>query len=266
MAAWDNRTIAGSEKFSRSEFASARPSSLRRLTGCESDKSQNFRDGRERQDEVLFVPLHLLSILIRRRLLIVTLLLSALLVGILATWMQPSKYRAVAKLEVATPATRVLKDIELMPGGADQRVQKTTIEHFKSRALHERVVNELQLSTRRKFGEPEKVFDLSTLLSQFLRSSGQTRRVAVSAEQRRARAINVVSAGIGLSPVRGTNIIAVSFSGSDRVLSAAIANQLVASYVEQQVDRNAETSASARTFISTQVAGVKKNKCRRRKI
>src|SRR5690606_16275568 len=72
-------------------------------------------------------------------------------------------------------------------------------------------------------------------------------------QKREAMAVKELMDNLSVEPVRNTSILSVSFSHPDPELAATVANQVVRSYIDQNIDRKAEVSELARQFIEEQV-------------
>ncbi|MGV3652077.1 MAG: GumC family protein [Devosia sp.] len=204
-----------------------------------------------------FNPLKLLLYVVKYRWLIVIALAIALVVGGVVTLMQTPKYRATARVEIMVPSARVLEDMDVVAQSSDMRTFETAREKLKSRDLARRVVSQMGLATDAGFLFPAPDFSVGNI---FARVFGSAPRASVDdfgAEQREAIAVSNLLADLDVGIVRGTSLLAVSFASTDREKAAAIANQVVRSYMDQQVDRTVETSVLARQFIEEQVRDLK---------
>ncbi len=200
----------------------------------------------------------ILAIAVRWRWLIVTLTALCLSLGLLITLLLPPKYLASAKIEVSAQSAKVLQDLEIVSNSADlSRAQSTAIQRLGSRSLFERVVFELDLTKDEKLLFPSNPLSINALVSTVLGKSDRAVLDNMSAPQRERIAVGAIARGVVLTPVRGTNIVEVGFSSGDPQRSAKIANQIVASYVDQRIDKGSETSDTVREFITDQVSQVK---------
>jgi capsular exopolysaccharide synthesis family protein len=79
-----------------------------------------------------------------------------------------------------------------------------------------------------------------------------------SLEEREQRATGMLVEGLTVTLVRSTNLLEVRFVDGNPKLATAIANQYLASFMDQQVDRTIETSDLARQFLLEQIADIKR--------
>lgn len=187
---------------------------------------------------------------IKYRLIILGAFLSAIVLGVAATLLMTPIYSATTTLQIDREAARILDAGDVAP--RESMVQgeeffQTQYGLLRSRSLSERVVDDLGLATS----------------DAFLNQMGQTppsrgeRSAAAQASQRREAAIRVVQDNLGVSPVRGSRLVSVSFESPDPMLSARIANAFAENFIRSNQERKYESSSYAREFLEDRIAQTK---------
>lgn len=208
-------------------------------------------------DEDALSPVRLLWYLIQYRWLIAVLVAAGLLLGAVVTLMQTPLFMAEARIEIMVPTARVLQDLDIVTQTGDVRAFETARQKLHSRDLARRVVLELNLAHNAGFVLPRPDFSVANIFDRIFGGDSGPRLADLGAETRESLAVERLLEHVSVTLVRGTSLIAVGYSDPDPELAAAIANQVVRSYMDQQVDRTVETSDLARQFIEEQVAEVK---------
>ncbi|MDB5540771.1 MAG: polysaccharide biosynthesis tyrosine autokinase [Devosia sp.] len=204
-----------------------------------------------------FDPLKLLWLAVRYRWLLATLLAVGLVLGVVTTLMQSPKYAATARIEIMVPTARILEDMDVVAQSNDLRTFETAKEKLKSRDLARRVVVELNLANDGEFLNPQPDFSLGNIVSRVFGSAGQSQLGDLTAEERDERAIELVLKELTVTLLRGTSLLEVRFASQSPQMARQITDQIVRSYMDQQVDQTIETSDLAREFIDEQLADAK---------
>jgi succinoglycan biosynthesis transport protein ExoP len=212
-----------------------------------------FEDEPERFD-----PLKLLWLAVRYRWLIGILVGAALVLGVVVTLMQSPKYAGVARIEIMVPTARILQDMDVIAQSNDLRTFETAKERLKSRDLARRVVVELNLANDADFLFPRPDFSIGNIFARVFGTSPRTDLGDLTAEERDALAIELLLKNLSVALLRGTSLLEVKFADQTPAKAAEITNQIVRSYMDQQVDQTIATSDLARDFIGEQLAEAKK--------
>jgi succinoglycan biosynthesis transport protein ExoP len=213
--------------------------------------------GYEPQPEPTFDPLKLLWYVVHYRWLIATLLLAGFVSGLLFTWSQTPLFRSSAKVEIVTSGAKVLEDLEVVSQVGDLRAFETARQKMLSRELAKRVVFELGLAEDDRFLAPTPRFSLTNFVDRVTGSSSKDRLADLEPQERADAAIEKILKSLAVELVRNTSILSVTYSHPDPEYAAKIANQVAASYIDQNVDKGSETSDLARQFIEQQVGETK---------
>lgn len=143
-------------------------------------------------------------------------------------------YRATTRLEVSPPQTELIRGAEVGAPAQDDAFLGTQYGLLQSRALAERVVQELNLASN----------------EDFVSTSG-SRSANVRA------AVSKLVSGIEVEPVKGSRLIDVSFSSESPVLTARVANSLATNFINSNLERRYEASSYARDFLQRRIASLK---------
>ncbi|MBK8083709.1 MAG: polysaccharide biosynthesis tyrosine autokinase [Devosia sp.] len=193
----------------------------------------------------------------RYRWLIAAVLGAGLVLGVVVTLMQSPKFAATARIEIMVPTARILQDMDVVAQSSDIRTFETAKEKLKSRDLARRVVLELNLANNGGFLFPQPDFAIGNIFARVFGAPAQPPLDSYELEQREAIAIERLLKDLSVSLMRGTSLLEVRFADNDPQQASTVANQVVRSYMDQQVDRSIETSELAQQFINEQVADTK---------
>jgi len=194
---------------------------------------------------------------IHYRWLIAAFLVTGIVVGAFVTFMQTPQYRATASLEIQTAGAKVFQELDTLATSTDFRVYETAREKMRSRDLAQRVAFELDLANKDDFLAPTPSFSLTNLFRRILGTSSQQELEDLSPEQRFNMAAARVRDNLTVNLKRNTSILEVSHAYPIPEYAESIANQVVRSYIDQNVDQRGETSELARQFIQEQVLDTK---------
>ncbi len=204
-----------------------------------------------------FDPLKLFWLAVRYRWLIGILFATAIVLGAVITLMQSPKYASTSRIEIMVPSARVLEDMDVVAQSSDMRTFETAKEKLRSRNLARRVVVELNLANDADFLFPRPDFSIGNIFSRIFGTSTRTDLGQLTAEQRDELATELVLRNLSATLLRGTSLLEVRFADQNPAKARDIANQIVRSYMDQQVDQTIETSDLAREFISEQLVEAK---------
>jgi capsular exopolysaccharide synthesis family protein len=187
---------------------------------------------------------------VKHRLIITGAFFSALVIGIVATLLMTPQYTASTTLQIDREAARVLNVAEAAP--QDSMIQgeeffQTQYGILRSRSLTERVIEDLGLGASDAFLEQMGVKPPQR--------NAQT--AANLALRRREEVIRVIQENLGVSPVRGSRLVSVSFKSPDPQLSTRIANAFAENFIQANLDRRYESSSYARQFLEDRIEQTK---------
>jgi len=187
---------------------------------------------------------------VKHRFLIIGALLASILLGVGATLLMTPIYTSTVTLQIDREAARVLAESDVEPRESmiqGEEFFQTQYGLLRSRSLAERVVDSLGLASSNAFLEqmgktpPER--------------AGGT--AAENAADRREAVLKAVQDNIGVSPVRGSRLVTVSFESPDPQLSARIVNAFAENFIQSNLDRKYESSSYMREFLEERIAQTK---------
>ena len=186
-------------------------------------------------------------IIARRRLLVLAIISTTLVVGLVATLLITPRYTAVATVEIARQESRVVNMEGVQPETQplDQEFYQTQYSLLKARSLAERIVGRLRLD------ESSRLFEgLGNNLPARLKPVAAGR--PLTPDQRDARrklAVDLLLANVTITPVRQSRLVELGFTSRDPRLSTDIANAWTVNFISQNLDRRFEATAYARRFL-----------------
>ncbi len=151
------------------------------------------------------------------------------------TFTQTPIFEASATLEVEAREVEIIQGAEVQPTAvADVQHMATQTALLRSRALAERVVEVLDLGSRPGFVDlPAEYPNIDEM----------------PAEERTARATDVVMEGIRVREVARSRIIEVSFASPEPEVAAAVVNAIADEFIASNLERRFNATAYARTFL-----------------
>lgn len=186
---------------------------------------------------------------LKHRILILGCFLGALAIGAALTLLMTPIYTATATLQIDREAARVVTSEDVTPRenmSMGEEFFQTQYGLLRSRSLAERVVESLGLASSDQ-----------ALAAIGVEPPPRTGSAAAQAERRRAVALSVVQGGLGVTPIRGSRLVAISFDNPDPVVAARIANAYAENFIQSNLDRKYESSAYAREFLEERIAQTK---------
>lgn len=187
---------------------------------------------------------------VKHRFLILGALLAAMVIGIGATLLMTPIYTSTVTLQIDREAARVLAESDVEPRESmiqGEEFFQTQYGLLRSRSLAERVIDSLGLATSDAF--------LEQMGESPPRRAGGT--AAEHAAERREAVLEAVQDNIGVSPVRGSRLVHVSFESPDPQLSARVVNAFAENFIQSNLDRKYESSSYMREFLEERIAQTK---------
>jgi len=177
----------------------------------------------------------IVNILLRRRWLILAILVIGVSVGAFLTLMRVPRFSASTTLEIQRQQTQIIEGADVEPVAvADAEHMSTQYELLRSRALAERVAEALDLSSDRRFANPE----------------------ASPVERLRSAADNV-QWNLEVLPVSRSRIVELRVRLPYQEETARIANAVAETFIEMNLDRRYNTTAYARRFLEERLSTTK---------
>lgn len=187
---------------------------------------------------------------VKYRLLIIGAFLAAVVAGVAITLLMTPIYTARTTLQIDREAARILDAGDVSPRESmiqGEEFFQTQYGLLRSRSLAERVIDSLGLATSDGF--------LEQMGAEPPRRGEQSG--AAQAARRREAVIKVIQDNLGVSPVRGSRLVSVSFDSPDPALSARVANAFAENFIQSNLDRRYESSSYAREFLEDRIEQTK---------
>lgn len=178
----------------------------------------------------------LLRILFKWKWLILGIVVACVSVAIAVTMMSTRIYRATATLEINVAPTEIMGgrgEVQGRMRNEDQFLQ-TQFGLLKSRSLAERVVKSLNLGADAGFVPPRK-----------------------DPARAELAAIFKLMGHFEVRPVRGSNLVALSFTDVDPTRAARVVNGFAAAFIQSTMERRYNATAFARTFLQARLAATR---------
>ena len=189
-------------------------------------------------------------IALKHRWLILGAFLAALVIGVAVTLLSTRIYTASATLQIDRQATQVLEDADVAPAEsmiAGEEFFQTQYGLLRSRSLAERVVDSLGLATSEAFLQQMKIDP----------PRADAGSAAERASRRREAVLKAVQSNFGVSPVRGSRLVDISFDSPDPNLSARVVNAYAEAFIQSNLERRFESTAYVRDFLEERIAQTK---------
>jgi len=187
-------------------------------------------------------------LLLKHRILISVIFVSALALGAAATLLMTPIYSASTMLQIDREAARVVSDNvepqESMIAG--EEFFQTQYGLLRSRSLAIRVVDSLNLASSDRFMQRMGTKPIKE-------ENGRASTVT----GRREAVLKIVQDNLSVNPVRGSRLVNVTFDSPDPVLAAQVANAFGENFIQSNLDRRFESSSYARDFLERRIAQVK---------
>jgi capsular exopolysaccharide synthesis family protein len=210
-----------------------------------------------------------LDLIIRRKWLILTVLISAFLSMLIFTLASTKIYEASANLEVNQETPQVTKFEEMLASKVQTReFYETQVELICSRAMINRVIDRLDLINNpviveTLFGDGRfKVGQwIKGILKSFIPVKEEGKNALEVSEDfvKRQKVIEYISENLSATPSRKSMLIDVTFRSPKRQLSLIVVNTLVEDFIRWKMEQRLEASGIARDFLMLQIDRAKIN-------
>jgi capsular exopolysaccharide synthesis family protein len=186
-----------------------------------------------------------LGIVRKRARLIILCVAVALSVAAIRSLMAKPTYRAVVTVNIgkdqSTPYD--VSDRMVLYSWWDPEYLPTQTRLIQSREIAERVIRRLNLLQNPEYNPSAR--------------QGTSKEELAQAEARLTAAASGLQGGVGVTPIKGTNLVEVSFIGLSPKLAADIANAVAESYIDWSLESKYATLGKAERFIGAQVEQLK---------
>lgn len=189
------------------------------------------------------------AVIVKRRRLIAICLAAALLVGAFVSILARPTYRATTVLDIEKGSGSSLLDIGSPPQtyAYDPEFLPTQTRLIRSREIAGRVVQRLNLGANAEINPPRSGFWSGLFHS----------TPAVRAADTVARTAASVQAGVEVVPVRGTNLVELSYVAPSPNLAADVANAVADAYIDWNLESKFQILGQASQFLGGQIEQLK---------
>ena len=200
-------------------------------------------------------------ILVKRKWLVLGVLGTVVALALIATLMMPPVYRATATLQIDRESVQILQ-VEGV-GNAEAAAPDfltTQYELLKSRALAERVANELAIDAN----TVERLDSTTWWQRATSALRPQPANAADAADEAEAgesdamadlgQAVGIVRSGLTVEPVRNSRLVRIHFDSTLPAFSARVVNAVADGFIAHAIERKFDASSYASKYIEEQLA------------
>lgn len=183
------------------------------------------------------------------RYLVLGLLVGALLLGLLATFMATPQYTSTARIEIL-PDAPVATSVAGEPDRAisdEVSFYNTQYSLLQSRSLAERVIRAGNLMSNESF------------ISAFELDSPTQDMTSAERLDRTNQAVEILLNHVTISPVRTSSLVDVSFASPSPQLSARLADLWVTQFAQATIDRRFSATLDARKYLETRLDNLRQS-------
>lgn len=182
----------------------------------------------------------------RNRLKLLVIVIVALLIGLLVTFLSTPIYRGEARIQIDQQAAEILAGNDVQPENDSvmdgDRFLQTQIDIIKSRTLARQVAENLGLYRGTAF-----------LVKMHITPAEEPRGAFNLTQTRREQVIDALQNNLDVELPVESRVAVISFDSPDRELSAKVANSFADSYITSNIQRKFDTTAYARRFLEGQL-------------
>lgn len=204
-----------------------------------------------REGEQTSIIRHYLHIAQRWRYVIIGITTACILVGLIVTLLMTPQYTAVSTIEIARDSSKVtdFQGVERETSALDQEFYQTQYGLLRSRALSERIANQLRLVDDAKFFAMfgyKKDSPAFKLTQGRYPANGRAERLRIAGE--------ILLDHLSVNPTRMSRLVDVGFTSPDADFSARIANAWADQYIQSNLERKVQATSYGRNLLQRQLA------------
>lgn len=191
-----------------------------------------------------------LRIAARWRYVIIGVTIAFVLAGLIATLLVTPKYTATATVEIARESSKVtdFQGVERETSTLDQEFYQTQYGLLRSRALSERVADQMRLVDDPKF------FEMFRLKSDAPAFTPVNNRYPVTGRaQRRRVAGEILLRNLTVTPTRLSRLVEINFTSPDPDFSARVANAWAENFIQTNLERKVKATSYGRNLLQRQL-------------
>jgi capsular exopolysaccharide synthesis family protein len=203
--------------------------------------------------------LEYVRVLIKRRWLVFSVVLAALVYATLATLMQTPLYTSAVRLQIDRSVAKIVEAGNITPvEGSDMEFMKTQYELLEGRTMSERVASALKLGEDPDFFRPRS-FSIVGFVKRLLgfRPAPSMQANASNRAGLQAAAAGVVLGNRVVTPVTGSRLVDISYSDPDPARAQRIASAFADAFIASNLDKRFQANSYAKTFLEDQLTQLK---------
>jgi len=192
-------------------------------------------------------------ILLKRRWTVISILLAAFTVVLIATVKQKPVYRAFALIEIGqeNPNVATVQQLFQFQNVSDDYLE-TQYRILQSDTLARPVIAQLHLDQLPEFNPPPR----SWFGRRELPPAGAASGPALDADSEQ-KVLKRFQSNLSVDPIRRSRLVRVSFDSEDAALAARAVNELAAGYIRGNLETHWEATQKASEWLSQQLDGLK---------
>lgn len=202
------------------------------------------------------------AVIMRRKWTVLTFFAIVVVAGMTATYLTTPIYRASATLQIDAEEAKIVQYEQVQSAnqstGNTAEYMRTQQEVLRSRAIAERVVNELNLTEHPLFNGPQGK-PASSWLSWFGVNDQEKQDASVTATALadKTRGIaSVIQEGLTVEPVGNSRLLRLHFDSPDAKLASQVANSIASVFINHNLARRMDATAYAKTFLQDRLQQV----------
>lgn len=192
-----------------------------------------------------------LRIAIRWRYVILGAVAACFFVGLVITLLMTPKYTAYTTVEISREADKVtaFQGVQSEASIADQEFYQTQYGLLRSRALSERVANQLRVVDDPKFFEQVR-FASNSQAFQIV----DGRYSAAGRPERQRVAGEILLKSLSVNPTRLSRLVDIGFTSPNPALSSRVANAWADNFIQINLERKVQATSYGRNLLQRQLA------------
>ncbi len=203
------------------------------------------------------------AVIMRRKWTVLTFFAIVVVAGMTATYLTTPIYRATTTLQIDQEEAKVVQYEQVQSNAQSswntEEYMRTQQEVLRSRAIAERVVNELNLVEHPLFNGKPKESGLSKLLPWSKRGNPEkeaSTETSIALADKVRGITGAVQGSLTVEPVANSRLLRVSFDSPDAKLTAQVANAIASVFINHNLARRMDATAYAKTFLQDRLQQV----------
>jgi capsular exopolysaccharide synthesis family protein len=189
-----------------------------------------------------------ITVLTRRKKLILTTALITALLAILVTLLMPPTYRAHSTLKVERYAADSNVDIlNAEASRSDRDFFETQIQLIQSRTLARRVIDQLNIAAK------DTPTSLTAKIKQLF--GGEQKSQKTNSDQVEMLFLE----NLTVKPINNSQLLTISYDSADPQLAADINNAIAKTFVRQNLERRFDTASSFKSYVTDNIETTRKS-------